>query len=164
LTPAELADVAEMQAYRVEGSGYRVLQATKPQTVAFALSDSPAGLAAWIVEKFRGWSDCDGDVESSFTRDELLTNIMIYWVTNTAGSSARLYRETRHPGWTGRVEVPVACAIFPKEMSRYPRRWVEPHLNVTRWTTLPRGGHFAALEEPQLLVEDVRSFFGELRA
>ena len=163
LSPSEIADVAEMYAHRAEGSGYRILQATRPQTLSFALADSPVGLAAWIVEKFRAWSDCNGDIESAFTRDELLTNITIYWVTNTAGSSARLYRESRHPSWTGRVGVPVACAIFPKEMSRYPRRWVEPHLNVTRWTTMPRGGHFAALEQPDLLVADIGNFFRALR-
>lgn len=115
------------------------------------------------MEKFRAWSDCDGDVESVFTRDELLTNIMIYWVSNSVDSAARLYRESRHPGWTGRVDTPVGCAILPRELSRYPRSWVDPYLNVVRWTRFPRGGHFAALEVPELLVEDIRAFFRELR-
>lgn len=163
LSAQEAADVAEMRVHRAEGSAYRLQQATRPQTLSFALSDSPAGLAAWIVEKFRAWSDCDGDVESVFTRDELLTNIMIYWVSNSVDSAARLYRESRHPGWTGRVDTPVGCAILPRELSRYPRSWVDPYLNVVRWTRFPRGGHFAALEVPELLVEDIRAFFRELR-
>lgn len=164
LTEAERADVQAMRAFRADGTGYNLIQSTRPLTLSYGLSDSPAGLAAWIVEKFRAWSDCNGDVESRFTRDELLTNVMIYWVTNTAASAGRLYREggARQP-WSGRVEVPVGIAVFPAEMSRYPRAWVEPYLNVTRWTRMSAGGHFAALEEPDLLVADVRDFFSALR-
>jgi pimeloyl-ACP methyl ester carboxylesterase len=163
LSAEELSDVEQMRAWRSEGSAYMLLQATKPQSLAFGLADSPAGLAAWIVEKFQAWSDCDGDIESRFTRDEILTNVMIYWINNAVDSSLRLYRERRLESWTPRVDVPVAVAVFPKEMSRLPRKWVEPFCNVTRWTRMPRGGHFAALEEPDLLAADVRAFFRELR-
>jgi pimeloyl-ACP methyl ester carboxylesterase len=163
VSPEELVDIEQLRAWRIEGSGYMQLQGTRPQSLAFGLSDSPSGLAAWIVEKFRGWSDCGGDIESRFTRDELLTNIMIYWTNNAIDSSLRLYRERRLEGWSFRVDVPVAVAVFPKEMSRFPRRWVEPHCNVTRWTRMPRGGHFAAFEEPELLADDVRAFFRDLR-
>ncbi len=115
----------------------------------------------------RTWSDCDGDVEARYSKDELLTNIMIYWVSETINSSVRLYCETMRSGRFGpagaRVEVPTGCAIFPKEIIRPPRRWAEQRYNVTRWTEMPSGGHFAALEEPALLVEDLRAFFRPLR-
>ncbi|MBW3550329.1 MAG: epoxide hydrolase, partial [Proteobacteria bacterium] len=129
--------------------------------------DSPAGLAGWIVEKFRAWSDCGGDVESAISREDLLTNLTAYWVTGTAGSSARLYYETLSGGKpvmpTDRVEVPTAVARFPREIYRPPRRWVEEAFDLRRWTVMPRGGHFAALEQPELLVDDVRAFFRGLR-
>lgn len=148
-------------------TGYQRIQGTKPQTLGYGLNDSPAGLAAWIVEKFRTWSDCDRDVEKRFTKDELLTNIMIYWTTGTITSSVRLYCETARSGNFGpartRVETPTAFAIFPKELALLPRAWVEPYYNVARWTEMPRGGHFAAMEEPELLVEDMREFFRDLR-
>jgi pimeloyl-ACP methyl ester carboxylesterase len=159
-----LADLAHFQK---EETGYQQIQGTKPQTLGYALNDSPAGLAAWIVEKFRTWSDCDGDVEKRFTKDELLTNVMIYWVTGSITSSTRLYYETIHSGRFGpagkRVETPTGCAIFPKELYRAPRTWAEAAYNVQQWTKMPRGGHFAALEEPELLVEDVRRLFRTLR-
>src|SRR4051812_665412 len=146
--------------------GYSLIQSTRPQTVAYGLNDSPAGLAAWIVEKFRAWSDCGGDVERSFTQDELLTNVTIYWVTQTRNSSMRLYYESRHNltalGQGERVEGPCAIALFPKDIDQPPREWAERTYNVQRWTTMPRGGHFAALEEPELLVEDIRAFFRPL--
>jgi pimeloyl-ACP methyl ester carboxylesterase len=167
LSESELAALRDGARYTDEDSGYAKIQGTKPQTPGYGLNDSPAGLLAWIVEKFRTWSDCDGDVERSFTRDELLTNVMLYWVTATAHSSARLYYETqktRRYGPAGqRVEVPTGCAIFPKEIFRPPRRWAERSYNVTHWTEMPRGGHFAALEEPELLVADVRDFFRTVR-
>jgi pimeloyl-ACP methyl ester carboxylesterase len=163
LSDTEIADIAWMHAFRAEASAYAQVQATRPLTLSYGLSDSPAGLAAWIVEKFQAWSDCGGDVETSFTRDELLTNITIYWVTNCIGSSVRLYKENRNKVWSGRVEVPTACAIFPKELSKYPRSWVDPYINVTRWSQQARGGHFAAFEVPGLFVEDVREFFRDLR-
>jgi microsomal epoxide hydrolase len=164
VTPAELALMEERQAYMVNERAYQQIQGTKPQTLGYGLTDSPAGLAAWIVEKFRAWSDSGGDVERSFTKDELLTNISIYWFTNTATSSARIYYENRvAPGNSRRVDVPTACAIFPKEITVPPRRWVEARYNLTQWTVMPRGGHFAAMEEPELLVQDVRQFFRALR-
>jgi len=167
LTPEELKGLADMGEYQKSGSGYAQIQGTKPQTLGYGLNDSPAGLAAWIVEKFRAWSDCDGDVERSFTKDELLTNIMIYWVTQTINSSERLYFESfrsgRFSAADAKVEVPTGCAIFPKEIIRPPRRWAEAHFDVRQWTEMPRGGHFAALEEPEALVEDIRSFFRKVR-
>lgn len=166
LKPREIARIRERRAFMAEETGYSQIQGTKPQTLGYGLNDSPAGLAAWIVEKFRTWSDCDGDLEKQFTRDELLNNVMVYWVTGSITSSTRIYYETRHSrsrGKRGRVEVPVGCAIFPKELVYAPRLWAEKRFNVTHWTEMPRGGHFAAMEEPGLLVEDVRSFFAKVR-
>jgi pimeloyl-ACP methyl ester carboxylesterase len=151
---------------RAEG-GYSHIQGTKPQTLSYGLNDSPAGLAAWIVEKFRTWSDCDGDVERSFSKDELLTNITIYWATQTINSSTRIYYETQQTIWELKqdemIRVPTGVAVFPKELSHPPREWAERSYNLQRWTQMPRGGHFAALEEPNLLVEDIRAFFRPLR-
>ena len=145
-------------------NAYGNIQGTKPLTLAYALNDSPAGLAAWIVEKFRAWSDCGGDVERSFTKDQLLTNIMLYWVTGSMPSAVRLYFESRRSGRRpDRVEVPTAVAVFPGEIFFSPRKWVETRYNVAQWTEMPRGGHFAAMEEPDLFVEDVAKFFRGLR-
>jgi microsomal epoxide hydrolase len=166
LTEAEQQGLADMARYFETDSGYMQIQATKPQTLGYGLEDSPAGLAAWIVEKFRSWSDCGGDVESAFTRDQLLTNIMCYWCTGTAHSSARLYYENRvGDGWVAgqRVEVPTGAAIYPREIIRPPRRWAEASYNITHWREQPRGGHFAAMEQPGLYVEDVRDFFRTVR-
>ena len=147
--------------------GYSHEQGTKPQTLSYALNDSPVGLLAWIIEKFRTWSDCEGDIERVFTRDELLTNVMIYWVTETIASSARLYYETRQQPLNlspaNRIKPPVGFAVFPREIPIPPRALAERGLNVARWTMMPTGGHFAAMEQPQLLAEDVRAFFRELR-
>lgn len=148
-------------------TGYQRIQGTKPQTLGYGLNDSPAGLAAWIVEKFRTWSDCGGNVESRFTKDELLTNIMLYWAPEAATSSFRLYYEMiqggKFPPTNFRVEVPTGCAIFPEEIIRPPRKWAEKLYNVQRWTKMASGGHFAAMEEPQALAEDVRAFFRTIR-
>jgi len=166
LKPQEIARIRERRAFMANETGYSQIQGTKPQTLGYGLNDSPAGLAAWIVEKFRTWSDCDGDVEKQFTKDELLNNVMVYWVTGSITSSTRIYYETRHSpgrGKRGRVEVPVGCAIFPKELVYAPRRWAERRFNVTHWTDMPRGGHFAAMEEPKLLVDDIRAFFATVR-
>jgi microsomal epoxide hydrolase len=167
LTEAEQLGLRDVARYQEVDSGYAKIQGTKPQTLGYGLNDSPAGLLAWIVEKFRTWSDCGGDVERSFTRDELLTNVMLYWVTATAHSSARLYYETQKSGRFGapgeRIEIPTGCAIFPKEIARPPRRWAERQYHVVHWSEQPQGGHFAALEEPELLVDDVRKFFRPLR-
>lgn len=167
LSADEQRDLAEMREFRQRETGYQAIQGTKPQTLAYALNDSPAGLAGWVVEKFRSWSDCGGDVESAISREDLLTNLTVYWVTQTAGSSARLYYETLSAGApvmpTEHVDVPTAVARFPREIYRPPRRWVEAAFDLRRWTVMPRGGHFAALEQPDLLVDDVRAFFRSLR-
>ncbi|MCE2389966.1 MAG: alpha/beta fold hydrolase [Proteobacteria bacterium] len=167
LTETEKADLAYGAHFRAEESGYSQIQGTKPQTLGLGLNDSPAGLAGWIVEKFRTWSDCDGHPENVYTRDELLTNVMVYWVTQTITSSTRLYYETFHGASPGigqdRVEVPTGVARYPKEVMRFPRHWVERHYNLTHWTDMPRGGHFAAMEQPELFAEDVRAFFRTLR-
>jgi pimeloyl-ACP methyl ester carboxylesterase len=150
--------------------GYSQIQGSRPQTLGYALNDSPVGLAAWIVEKYRAWCDCHGDPESVFTKDELLTTVMIYWVTQTATSSARYYYEgydiPEPPAvpLRARVTVPTACTVFPEEVLPFaPRSWAENLFNVQRFTFMPRGGHFAALEQPEMLVNDVRAFFAGLR-
>jgi len=166
LSAAEAARMKARQTFQAEETGYQQIQGTKPQTLGIALNDSPVGLAAWIVEKFRTWCDCDGNPETIFSRDELLTNITLYWVTQTAASSARIYYESRHPTSPvnrNRIEVPTACADFPKEIIWSPRAHVATRYNIVRWTEMARGGHFAALEQPQLLVDDVRAFFREVR-
>ena len=151
---------------RSEG-GYAHIQSTKPQTLSYSLNDSPVGLAAWIVEKYRTWSDCEGDIESRFTKDELLTTVTIYWVTESIGSSTRLYYESFNKPWTlkqgERIDVPVAVAAFPHENTIPLREWAERSYNVKHWTDMPSGGHFAALEEPDRLVQDIREFFRTLR-
>ena len=142
--------------------GYSHVQSTKPDVLAPSLNDSPVGLAAWIVDKFRSWSDCGGDVLSRFSYDELLTTVSLYWFTRSMPSAIRLYWEGRKRPMRfhadERVAVPVAVAHFPKEIPIPPRRYVERGYNVTRWTEMKRGGHFAALEEPEKLADDIRSF------
>jgi len=168
LSEAEQAHVAQREKWQQDEGGYNHIQSTKPQTLSYGLNDSPVGLAAWIVEKYRTWSDCGGDVERRFTKDELLANITIYWVTQTIGSSVRMYYDNQRGTWAmGKDELaptPAAVAVFPGEISRPPKEWAQRSYNVCRWTELPRGGHFAALEEPELLVEDVRAFFRSYRA
>ena len=165
LTPEEKVFLGEMEKFRTAETGYQWIQGTKPQTLAYGLNDSPAGLAAWIVEKFRTWSDCHGNLESRFSKDQLLTNVMIYWITGSINSSTRLYYEARHHPWRrkagSRIQTPAAVALFPGELARPPRHWAERVLNVKRWTPMARGGHFAAMEEPKLLAEDIRAFFRE---
>ena len=165
LTAQELENLADGQRIQNEEMGYFRIQSTKPQTLGVGLNDSPAGLASWIVEKFRTWSDCNGDIESVYTKDQLLTNITLYWVTNSITSSTRLYCESTRASGMAALDhdVPMGCAIFPKELVRAPRSWVESHFNVKQWTEMPRGGHFAAMEQPDLLVEDVRTFFRQIR-
>ncbi|AIQ68949.1 epoxide hydrolase family protein [Paenibacillus graminis] len=144
--------------------GYMAIQSTKPQTLAYGLSDSPVGLAAWIIEKFRTWSDYKGDLSQKYSKDELLTHIMIYWVTNTIGSSAHMYYENTHSlPPLGRIEVPTGIAVFPGDVLQPPKSWVVRNLNVTRWTTMPAGGHFTAMEEPEPLANDIRAFYRPFR-
>ncbi len=151
--------------------GYRTQQATKPQTLSYAMMDSPVGVAAWIIEKFRSWSDTQGgDIESVHSKDALLTNIMVYLVTRTFNTASWIYYGRREEGGRvlspqgRRVEVPTGCALFPAEfLSWPPRSYVERVYNVTHWTEMPRGGHFAAMEQPDLLIEDIRAFARSLR-
>ena len=171
LTEAERDYLKRVARWRKEEGAYSEIQATYPQTVAYGLNDSPVGLAAWIVEKYRAWSDCGGNVESRFSKDILLTNIMIYWVTETINSSMRRYFEVRHnpdpnPLKLGeRIEAPTAIAMFPGEKDLVvPREWAERSYNIQHWTDMPSGGHFPALEEPILLVEDMRAFFRQFRS
>jgi pimeloyl-ACP methyl ester carboxylesterase len=167
LTEAEKAHMAQRERWQQDEGGYNHIQGTKPQTLSYGLNDSPVGLAAWIVEKYRTWSDCGGDVERRFTKDELLTNITVYWVTQSVGSSVRMYKENQTHTWTmeqnERVQTPAGMAVFPQEIATPPREWAERSYDVRRWTEMPRGGHFAALEEPELLASDVRAFFRSLR-
>jgi microsomal epoxide hydrolase len=167
LSAAEQAWIKEMDKWRSEETGYQSIQGTKPQTLGYGLNDSPVGLCAWITEKFRTWSDCGGDLARSYTKDQLLTNVMIYWITQTINSSTRLYYEERHHPWRlgkdEKVTVPTGVAAFPAELARPPREWAERAYNVTHWTAMPSGGHFAAMEKPQLLLEDIRKFFRTVR-
>jgi len=167
-TPEERTYLGELAQWLKEETGYQWIQGTRPQTLSFALTDSPAGLAAWIVEKFRVWSDCNGDVESAFTRDQLLANISLYWFTGAIGSSFFPYYFRMHRPWPipegGRIEVPTGYAAFPREILRAPRSLAErTYTNLQRWTVMSRGGHFAAMEEPDALADDVRALFRPLR-
>ncbi len=167
-SPAESRFLGSVGRWFFQEGAYAALQTTKPQTISYALSDSPVGLAGWFVEKFRTWSDCDGEIEKSYTKDELLTNLMIYWATGTISSSARLYHEDGLQSApqlsVGQyIDVPAGVALFPKDLTSPPRELGERFLRVARWTEMPRGGHFAALEVPELLVEDMRAFFRPFR-
>ncbi|NIY91957.1 epoxide hydrolase family protein [Vibrio diazotrophicus] len=144
--------------------GYMSLQATKPSTLAFGLNDSPVGLASWIIEKFRSWSDCGGELDKRYSKDELLTNIMIYWFTGTIGSSINMYYENMHglPSLDG-FNVPCAIARFGADILLPPKVWTEQKYNVVQWSDIAKGGHFTAMEEPLLFVEDIRSFARILR-
>lgn len=163
LSEAERDYLQRGQQWSQQEGAYAMLQATKPQTLAYALNDSPTGLAGWFLEKFQAWSDCGGDVFSRFTPDRLAANLTLYWVTETAGSAARFYFESLTAdlsGFTARPEVPTAVAIFPHDIVPAPRAFAERWFDLRRWTEMPRGGHFAAWEEPELLAEDLRTFFG----
>jgi len=167
--PDEQEKLQRTQRFFMEGSGYSNLQSTRPQTPTYALNDSPAGLCAWILEKRRAWSDCGGDVEKVFTKDELLTTMTLYWATQSFGTSARYYYESAHHPWqpsharTPVVEAPTAIASLPREVFHMPRRWAEKYYNLQRWTDFPAGGHFSPMEQPERLVEDLRAFFRPLR-
>jgi pimeloyl-ACP methyl ester carboxylesterase len=164
LTDEEREFVANAQRWMQTEMAYAMEHSSKPQTLAYGLNDSPAGLAAWIIEKFRRWSDCEGDLESVFTKDELLTNLTVYWATETIGSSIRLYYETaRDPGGWGKSEVPTATLAFPRDMFPTPRSWVERSGRVDRWTEAAKGGHFPEWEVPESVAEDIRAFFRPLR-
>ena len=171
-TPESLQDPTDEEKSALEGltyyqewdSGYSKQQSTRPQTLGYGLVDSPVGQMAWIIEKFWSWMDCDGHPENTLTRDELLDNVMLYWLTASGASSARLYWESFGSfGGGDKVEIPTGVASFPKEIIRSPRRWCEQSYNITHWTTMPKGGHFGAFEQPQLFVNDLRTFFKTIR-
>jgi len=167
LTDREKAALAAFQHYWDVDSGYSKEQSTRPQTVGYGLVDSPAGLCAWILEKFWSWTDCDGDPANVLTRDEMLDNIMLYWLPGTGASSARLYWESFGKGLagTGTIGVPVGCSVFPKEIFRASRRWAEKgYPDLRYWGEPPRGGHFAAFEQPDLFVQEVRAAFRAFRS
>jgi pimeloyl-ACP methyl ester carboxylesterase len=171
LTERERAALASLEHSAEWDSGYSREHSTRPQTIGYALVDSPAALCAWIIEKFWAWTDCDGDLESVLTRDELLDNLMLYWLPHTGASSARLYWESLRQvnEWisgrtTDTIAVPTGCSIFPQELQRPSRRWAEKRfLDIRYWNELDRGGHFAALEQPELFVDEVRAFFRLVR-
>lgn len=170
-TAEEQAWAERFERDQIMENGYRTQQATRPQTLSYAMMDSPVGIAAWLVEKFNAWSDTKGDdIESAHSKDDLLTNIMVYITTRTFNTASWIYYGRREEGGryfskTGqRVEVPTACAVFPKELLEWsPRSYAERLYNIRQWTEMPRGGHFAAREEPDLLIEDIRAFARSLR-
>ena len=167
--PDERPWIEEAARFRAGEYGYALLQKTKPRTHSFSANDSPAGLLAWIVEKRRTWSGCGGDVERCFSKDELIDTAMIYWITQSFGSAARLYYESAIRPWTPShqrrpvVEAPTAVPVFPDEVMHQPRKWAERYYNLQRWTPMPGGGHFGPMEQPETLVSDIRAFFGSLR-
>ena len=173
-TPAEIERFDARSRELADHKAYGAIQGTRPQTLGYGLNDSPAGLAGWIIDKFWAWSDHRGNLDNSFSKDELITNVMIYWVTQSMPSSTRIYWESQHnlarPKSMAEFKgagkrSPIGYALFPKEINQPPRAWVERALGgtLTHWTVMPRGGHFAALENPDLLVPDVRKFFREVR-
>jgi pimeloyl-ACP methyl ester carboxylesterase len=164
LTPAEQTTLGYMAEFQKWETGYSGQQSTRPQTLGYGLADSPAGQCAWIVEKFRAWTDCDGHPENVLTRDELLDNVMLYWLPGNGASSARLYWESYRDVDLSIVSAPTGCSIFPKEVIRLSRRWAEKRFTDLRyWNELDRGGHFAAFEQPDLFVGELRSFFRLVR-
>ncbi|MBO3748463.1 alpha/beta fold hydrolase [Streptosporangiaceae bacterium NEAU-GS5] len=165
LTDAEKARlVSGLQRYDEELSGYSKVMATRPQTLAYALADSPVGQLAWIVEKFKDWTDSETVPEDAVDRDKILTNVMLYWLTGTAASSSRLYYEFGRAWAPPRASTaPTALALFPYEIAQPIRSWAERTNRIVRWTEFDRGGHFAALEEPDLLVGDIQAFLRRLR-
>jgi pimeloyl-ACP methyl ester carboxylesterase len=167
LAPEERSWLDAVAAWGATEGAYAAIHRTKPQTAAFGLTDSPAGLAAWIVEKLRTWSDCEGDIERRFTKDEILTNVTLYWLTGTIGSSMRMYHANAAipPAQVARrVEVPSGFSLFPADLVRPPKGWLERTANVVRVTEPARGGHFAPFEEPELYAEELRAFFRPFRS
>lgn len=176
LSEAEEKYFEQIEAFHESEGAYAMIQGNRPQTLADGLGDSPVGLCAWMLDFFERWSDCDGDLESVYTKDDLLTNIMLYWVTGSTGSSFAPYYDILHAGaprWMLEAakyklghtnKVPAGFAMFPKDLSHPPREWAERFFRVERWSEMPRGGHFAAMEEPEALAEEIRAFFRPLRA
>jgi microsomal epoxide hydrolase len=174
LAPEEQEYLAGIEGFQMNEGAYAMIQGTRPQTLADGLNDSPAGLAAWLVEKYQRWSDCAGDVESRFSKDELLDHITLTWATGSIGTAFLPYYDVMHASvgrWIiekakeviHRSDVPAGFSIFPRDTSHAPRAWAERFFHVHRWTEMPRGGHFTAMEEPALLAQDLREFFRPLR-
>jgi epoxide hydrolase len=168
LSDGERQGLRDWAAHQAAGTAIHLpLNTTRPHTMAFAMNDSPAGLAAWLVDMFRSFSDCGGDVERRFTKDELLANITTYWLTGTIASAARLYVEWAEQKRTfpppPRVQIPTGCAVYPRDVRRVPRSWAEQLYTITRWTEMPAGGHFPSLEEPGPFVADLAAFFRQYR-
>ena len=167
-TAEERAYFQSLADWLKEETGYHWIQGTRPQTLAFGLTDSPTGLAAWLVEKFRAWSDCDGDVERAFSKDAMLTNIMLYWATEAINSTFWPYYDRRHTKWPFaagvRIRTPMGYAAFPREIVRPPRSLAERTYDIRRWSEMPSGGHFAAMERPESLAAEIRAFFRPLRS
>jgi pimeloyl-ACP methyl ester carboxylesterase len=166
LSPAEKDFMQRGQQWQLKEGAYGLIQATEPQTLSYGLNDSPAGLAAWILNKFRKWSDCNGDLGNKFSKDDLITNIMIYWITQSINSASRYYFESnkKHPTNNLRIGTPTGVAIFPKDLVPAPREFGERFYNIRSWTEMPRGGHFAAMEEPELLAKDIWNFFYQVNS
>jgi pimeloyl-ACP methyl ester carboxylesterase len=166
--PEEAGWFEHAKAMERKTASHMAVHSLDPQTLAYALNDSPVGLLAWILERRRAWSDCDGDLERCFTKDDLLTTVSLYWLTGTVASSLRFYWENANHPWQPvhdrqpPVEAPTAIAVFPKDVLLVPFELAKRHANLQRWTVMPKGGHFAAAEQPGLLVEDLRAFFGAL--
>lgn len=163
VTPEELEAFGKATSRVADGTGYSEIQGSKPQTLAYAMHDSPVGLLAWQLEKFHGWSDAD--LEDAYSKDQVLANVALYWFTNTANSASRLYCESKRAGnyaadyWSGKVDIPVGYCSYPGELLQTPRVWADKHYqNIVHWTTADRGGHFAAFENPKFFIEDVRAF------
>jgi epoxide hydrolase len=162
-TPYEAEALARLGWYRSKDNGYAIIQATRPQTLGYGLTDSPVGQMAWIVEKFQGWSDCDGNPENIYSKDQLLDTVMLYWMTASAASSARIYWHSFLNQQMADIDIPSGCSLFPKELFRPSRRWAETRFkNIVYWNELDKGGHFAALEQPELFVGELRNCFGAM--
>ena len=164
LTPSEQASLMSMKFYQDWDSGYSKQQSTRPQTVGYSLVDSPSGQAAWIIEKFYQWTDCNGHPENAISRDELLDNVMMYWLSKSAASSARLYWESFKNPPQEEVDIPTGCSIFPKEIVRPSERWIRKRFtNLKYYNELEKGGHFAAFEQPEIFLQEIRTYFRSLR-
>jgi pimeloyl-ACP methyl ester carboxylesterase len=164
LTPREQSALASMKHYGDWDSGYSKQQSTRPQTLGYGLLDSPAAQCAWVVEKFWSWMDCNGHPENTLARDELLDNVMLYWLPGAGASSARLYWESFNNPVSDNVAMPTGCSIYPHEIFRPSRRWAEKRFtNIVYWNELEKGGHFAAFEQPEIFVKELRDSFRKLR-
>jgi len=167
LTAPEKKFMEAGKKWQVKEGGYAMLQSSLPQTLGYGLNDSPAGLAAWIIEKFYRWSDCNGNLENCFSKDELLNNLNIYWLTQTINSANRIYYETAQqapPGNFKKIEVPAAITMYPKDLVIAPKEYAERIYNVQQWNEMKKGGHFAAMEQPELFSEDIRKFANKIAA